>query len=476
MAEELGIGRALGNAAWAKAALFLVLARVAHQGSRLSAVRWAADQAVGEVLGLGKFDEDDLYRVLDELADAQPRIEQKLYRETVRRRGGTPPVLVLYDVTSSYLEGQCHELGEYGYNRDGKRGKRQILVGLLTDERGEPLAVRVFKGNRADPTTIGTQIEILKEQFGIEVVVFVGDRGMVKSLGKDALKEADLRYITALTDPQIRKLLKQGTLQMGLFEEKVCEVEAGGLRYVLRKNPEIERKQHHRVEDKLAKLIKKVEARNGFVAGSERAVPESGLRQLEAWIRRHKLDRFVRVSLKERMLVVEIDEAAREEVLLLAGCYVIETDVPARSARGRAGPRLLQGSGQSGAGLAIDEDRVPGNPARVPAQSESDPGPCPGLHAGLEDRPGDGTTADGSLRHHRHGSSCRDLTRRSGGSEPSVLAALLAGEWNDDHPASSTGLSSTEPPRCLEHHLAQGTTAVGRTFSTRIPSEVIVLQ
>ncbi len=328
MAEELGIGRALGRAAWAKAALFLVLARVAHQGSRLSAVRWAADQAVGEVLGLGKFDEDDLYRVLDELADAQPRIERKLYEETLRRRGGTPPILVLYDVTSSYLEGQCHELGEYGYNRDGKRGKRQILVGLLTDERGEPLAVRVFKGNRADPTTIGTQIEILKEQFGIEVVVFVGDRGMVKSLGKDALKEADLRYITALTDPQIRKLLKQGTLQMGLFEEKVCEVEAGGLRYVLRKNPEIERKQHHRVEDKLAKLIKKVEARNGFVAGSERAVPESGLRQLEAWIRRHKLDRFVRVSLKERMLVVEIDEAAREEVLLLAGCYVIETDVP----------------------------------------------------------------------------------------------------------------------------------------------------
>ncbi len=331
LAEELGITAALGRATWSKLALFLVLARVAHQGSRLSAVRWAADQAVGEVLGLGEFDEDDLYRALDELARHQEAIERRLYRETIRRRGGTPPVLVLYDVTSSYLEGRCHELGEFGYNRDGKRGKRQILVGLLTDEQGEPLAVRVFKGSQADPTTVGAQIEILKQQFGVQEVVFVGDRGMVKSLGKQALKEADLRYITALTDPQIRKLLKQGTLQMGLFEEKVCEVEAAGLRYVLRKNLEIERKQHHRVEDKLAKLARKVEARNQFVAGSKRAVAESGLRQCEQWIHRHKLESFVRLRLKERMLVVEIDEAAQSEVLLLAGCYVIETDVPAEA-------------------------------------------------------------------------------------------------------------------------------------------------
>jgi len=328
VAEELGIVRALGRSAWAKPALFLVLARVAHQGSRLSAVRWAADQALEEVLALGPFDEDDLYRALDELAEGQSGIEQKLYREAVGRRGGHPPVLVLYDVTSSYLEGQCHELGEYGYNRDGKRGKRQILVGLLTDERGEPLAVRVFKGNRGDPTTVGAQVEILKEQFGVREVVFVGDRGMVKSLGKEALKRADLRYITALTDPQIRKLLQQGTLQMGLFEEQVCEVEADGLRYVLRKNPEIERKEYHRVADKLARLTQKVEARNQFVAGSKRAVPESGLRLFETWIRRHKLQSFVRVSLEERRLVVEVDEAAQSEALLLAGCYVIETDVP----------------------------------------------------------------------------------------------------------------------------------------------------
>ena len=220
----------------AKLALFLVLARVAHQGSRLSAVRWAQDQAVAEVLGLGKFDEDDLYAALDDLAARQGKIEKALYRRYLARRG-QPPRLFLYDVTSSYLEGEKNELGEYGYNRDGKRGKLQIVIGLLADEEGEPLAVRVFEGNRSDPTTVVEQIQILQEQFGVEELVFVGDRGMVKSKGKQALTAAGLRYITALTDPQIRRLLAQGTLQLSLFSEQVCEVQGEGVRYILRRNP-----------------------------------------------------------------------------------------------------------------------------------------------------------------------------------------------------------------------------------------------
>lgn len=109
--------------------------------------------------------------------------------------------LFLYDVTSSYLEGQKNELGAFGYNGDGKRGKLQIVIGLLADEEGEPLAVGVFEGNRSDPTTVVDEIRILEEQFGVEELVFVGDRGMVKSQGKQALDAAGLRYITALTDP-----------------------------------------------------------------------------------------------------------------------------------------------------------------------------------------------------------------------------------------------------------------------------------
>jgi len=206
IADAVGLGAALGPSRLAKLALFLVLARVAHQGSRLSAVRWAEDQAVAEVLGLGKFDENDLYAALDDLATRQEKIETALYRRYVARRG-QPPRLFLYDVTSSYLEGEKNELGAYGYNRDGKRGKLQIVIGLLADEAGEPLAVRVFEGNRNDPTTVVEQIEILQKQFQVEELVFVGDRGMVKRKGKEALTAAGLRYITALTDPQIRGLL-----------------------------------------------------------------------------------------------------------------------------------------------------------------------------------------------------------------------------------------------------------------------------
>jgi hypothetical protein len=149
LAERVGIVQALGKERCAKLALFLVLARVAHQGSRLSAVRWAAEQAVAEVVGVDRFDEDELYEALDWLAEHQPRLEQQLYRHSVKRVG-QPPGLVLYDVTSSYLEGEHNELAAYGYNRDGKKGKQQIVLGLLTAADGEPLAVKVFAGNTSD--------------------------------------------------------------------------------------------------------------------------------------------------------------------------------------------------------------------------------------------------------------------------------------------------------------------------------------
>jgi hypothetical protein len=327
LAGALGLTAALGQTRLAKLALFLVLARVAHQGSRLSAVRWAADHAVGEVLGLGAFDEDDLYAALDELAARQAKIEQALYRSYLQRRG-SPPALFLYDLTSSYLEGQHNALGEYGYPRDGKRGKLQIVIGLLTDSGGEPLAVRVFAGNTGDPVTVVDQIKILESQFGVRELVFVGDRGMVKSKGKQALKAAGLHYISALTDPQIRRLLGEGTLQMGLFSEAVCEVEADGLRYLLRKNEAEAAREQHRWEDKLAKLKRKVEQRNQQVQKSPRAKPEAGPRNLQLWVARHKLTGQVALRLEGRTMVLERHPAAIDRALELAGCYVVVSDVP----------------------------------------------------------------------------------------------------------------------------------------------------
>lgn len=326
LADQLGIGAALGNRELGKLSLFLVLARIAHQGSRLSAVRWAEDHAVEEVLGLKAFTEDDLYEALDDLCARQEKIEQALYRR-YRRDHSEPPRLFLYDVTSSYLEGEKNELGSYGYDRDGKRGKMQIVIGLLTDAEGEPLSVRVFSGNTADPSTVPEQIRLLQEQFQVEELIFVGDRGMVKSKGKQELEKLGLHYITALTDPQIRRLLGQGVLQLELFSEQICEVEEEGIRYVLRKNEDTEAREKHRLEDKLARLEGLIEARNAEVEQHPRSKPEAGLGKVENWALRHKVNGLVTLQLEGTRLQMERKDEAIQQFLQLAGCYVLTSNV-----------------------------------------------------------------------------------------------------------------------------------------------------
>ena len=328
LADQVGITRVLGTAPESKLNLFLILARIAHGGSRLSAVRWAQQHTVEDVLGLGLFDEDDLYAALDWLASQQARIERELYRDYVKRHG-KPPVLVLYDVTSSYFEGEHNELGQYGYNRDGKKGKQQIVIGLLTAEDGEPLAVRVFEGNTADPTTVASQITILKEQFGIAEVVVVGDRGMIKAKGKAALSAEGWRYITALTDAQVRTLLKRGVMQPDLFDTDLCEVEHDGKRLIVCRNDAVQVREERRRADKLQQLHEKIAERNAFVEKSKRASEEKGLAALQRWVKSHKLGKFVTLTLEERVIVCALDEDARAEDALLDGCYTLETDVPA---------------------------------------------------------------------------------------------------------------------------------------------------
>jgi hypothetical protein len=156
LAGELGLVAALGPDRPAKLALFLIYARLAWQGSRLAAVRWAEDQAVREVLGLDRFDEDDLYAALAWLQTHQVRLEQAL------APAGPAGAVYLYDVTSSSFEGQKNELAAHGYNRDGKRYKKQVVLGLLTDADGEPRSIRLFPGNPSDPQTFGRAVATLK--------------------------------------------------------------------------------------------------------------------------------------------------------------------------------------------------------------------------------------------------------------------------------------------------------------------------
>jgi len=329
LADQVGITRVLGPSEEGRLALFLVLARIAHGGSRLSAVRWAEQHAVSDVLGLEGFDENDLYDALDWLEAEQVRIEQRLY-ETYVKRTGEPPAMVLYDVTSSYFEGEHNELAEYGYNRDGKKGKKQIVIGLLTGADGEPLAVRVFEGNTADPSTVGEQIELLRQQFGVAEVVFVGDRGMIKAKGKEALGAQGWRYISALTKQQIRALLKRGVLQPDLFDQDIGEVTQEDKRLILRRNESVQRRERARRADKLKRLEALIAERNAFVDQSKRADPAAGLRQLEQWVKRHKLHGFVTLSLEARTIHCAIDEEQLIDVALLDGCYVLETTVAAQ--------------------------------------------------------------------------------------------------------------------------------------------------
>ncbi|MGO9738533.1 MAG: IS1634 family transposase [Desulfomonilaceae bacterium] len=303
-----------------------VLVRIANQGSRLSAVRWAQDHCVGELLGLYDFDENDLYEAMDRLAQSQERIEKTLYRAYVNKKG-SPNILVLYDVTSSYLEGQLNEFAAYGFNRDKKKGKKQIVIGLLTGADGEPLAVKVFKGNSSDPTTVSDQIETLKKRFSIEEVVFVGDRGMVKSNAKQSLSQDGFKYITALTNPQVRKLLRENIIQLNLFDTTVCEAQHGNTRLILRKNDSVRRKEEKRRQDKILRFQELIQQRNFFVSESTKADPEAGLRKLLDWAGRYKISSFASLSLDGRRLVLTIDEQAKADAALLDGCYVLETDV-----------------------------------------------------------------------------------------------------------------------------------------------------
>ena len=205
MSKQLGIAQALGPTRQGKLALWQIIARVLDQGSRLSAVRLAGRHAACDILDLERFNEDDLYANLDWLAEHQGQIEDRLFKKLYPEQ---TPGLYLYDVTSSYLEGTQNELGAFGYNRDGKKGKRQIVIGLLCSDLGQPLSIEVFTGNTSDVKTLASQIRKAADRFGGGQVTFVGDRGMIKGPQIACLRaphrQADLaeegfHYITALT-------------------------------------------------------------------------------------------------------------------------------------------------------------------------------------------------------------------------------------------------------------------------------------
>ena len=329
-AVRLGVAKALGSDFQGKLALWQVMARVLDQGSRLSAARLAERLPAAEVLGLSRgFDENDLYANLDWLADRQDVIEDRLFS---RRRPDACPELFLYDVTSSYLEGDQNELADWGYNRDKKRGKKQIVIGLLCDEEGAPVSVEVFEGNTNDLCTFESQVKKTASRFGCERVTMVGDRGMIKSGQIADISKAGFHYITGITKPQIRSMIRKGIFQLGLFDENLCEVEHGGIRYILRKNPIRADEMGKGRSERLAALKSLAEEHNAYLAGHSRAGVARSWRLVVDKCGRLGLEGFVTVRAEERRVIVEVDEEYLAEVAELDGCYVLKTDLPVEAA------------------------------------------------------------------------------------------------------------------------------------------------
>ena len=330
VACRLGIDRALGTDFAGQLALWQVLARVLGQGSRLSAVRLAQVHAACDVLGIRRgFDENDLYENLGWLSENQPAIERRLF---ALRHGDRKPQLFLYDVTSSYLEGEQNAYGAYGYNRDGKKGKKQIVIGLLCAGDGEPVSSQVFCGNTQDPKTFAEQITKASQDFGCQHVTFVGDRGMIKSGQIEELGKAGFHYITAITKPQIDTLLSSGVLQLDLFASEVCQIEHDAVRYVLRRNPLRAEQMGATRAQKQTRVELLLEEQNRYLASHPKAKVEIAERRLRNKIAQLKIDSWLQLLSDGRQLSLQPDAEALEQVARLDGCYVIKTDLPTSAA------------------------------------------------------------------------------------------------------------------------------------------------
>jgi len=289
-------------------------------------VRLATTCAAAALLGWRRaFTEDDLYANGSWLEGRHPVIERRLWQA---RPAQPKNQLFLYDVTSSYLEGDYNALAAWGYNRDHKEGKKQVVVGLLTDSQGEPVSIQVYRGNTSDLKTFGQQVHKIKKELGCEGVTLVGDRGMIRTDQKAAAQQADFHFVTALTKPQIQKLLAAKVLQLELFEEKVHEVLGeDGRRFVLRRNPVRQQEIKRTREQKQQSLEAALKKANTFLDEHPRAKVATQRRKLAARLESLKLQDWLKLTTKKQRLALSLDAPALQAAAQLDGCYVVETDL-----------------------------------------------------------------------------------------------------------------------------------------------------
>jgi hypothetical protein len=337
-ARRIGLDRILpyGAERRRQLALALIVARVIDPAAKLATARaldeTTAIHSLGVMLGLGAVSAKEVYATLDWLGAAQGAIEESLARRHLN--DGT---LVLYDVSSTHVEGRCCELARFGHPRNGRRDKMQIVFGLLCAADGCPIAIEVFEGNTGDPATLGDQIAKLKQRFGLTRVVMVGDRGLITQARIEGdLKPAGLDWITALRAPAIQKLAAEGgPLQLSLFDERdLAEIESPefpGERLVVCKNPALAQERRRKRDDLLEATeqdLKAIQARVVRHHQPLRGADKIG-RAVGALLGRRKVGKHFHITITDTTLSFERNHNAIAAEAALDGFYVLRTNVAA---------------------------------------------------------------------------------------------------------------------------------------------------
>jgi len=335
MARKIGLDTILGPDAnrCRDLVMAMLISRILDPASKLATARAlspaTAASSLGETLGLGEVDDDELYAALDWLLERQPAIETILAKRHLAN--GT---LVLYDVSSSYMEGRCCPLAKRGYSRDCRRGTLQIVYGLLCAPDGCPVAIEVFEGNTADPMTLAPQIEKLKQRFHLDRVVLVGDRGMITEarIAED-LKSAGLDWITALRAPAIKELLNSGALQLSLFDQRdmasITSPDFPGERLIVCRNSDLAAERARKRDELLAATEKDLGRIKGAVERKRnplRGTAEIALKVGEV-LNTHKMKKHFDVTIAEAEFSFARKTGDIASEAATDGLYVVRTSL-----------------------------------------------------------------------------------------------------------------------------------------------------
>ena len=310
--------------------LAMVASRIICPATKLATTRLWGVSTLAQEFGVNGADEDELYAAMDWLLAGQDRIQKKLAARHLKQ-----DALVLYDLSSSYFEGVQCPLAKLGYSRDGKRGTLQVNYGLLTDDRGCPVAISVYEGNTSDSTTFVPQVKRLREEFGIHSMVMVGDRGMISQKAIDEMsKDTDVAWITALRSSSIRTLVEQGHLQMGLFDERnlleISSPDFPGERLVACRNPELAKLRVHTRNDLLLateKELEKIKLRveSAKLVGKDKIGVAAG-----KVVNRYKVSKHFELTITDDALsFARLQDSIAAEAAL-DGLYIIRTSVQAQ--------------------------------------------------------------------------------------------------------------------------------------------------